>query len=182
MKKLLERSSWIITAPLLLLTIVYLVFFFVPGRRNLRRLREDLDTTMKLTYQSESAATRIEAILADLRSTRDFTESWRARSLHSPRLAELYGRILALGRDVGTEFRSLDPDTSVSMEQLDQAPVKLVLAGSFSAIFDFLRRLESFPEVMLIDSVELKAPSKDGGLTQCSLSLVIFTDHSRDSD
>jgi len=181
-KKLLKESSWLITAPLLLLTVIYLAFFFVPGRRELKRLRNNLDTTVKLTYQSESMATRIEAIRADLQATRGYTEAWRERSVPSPQLAEMYGRILALGRDAGTVFRSLDPDTLVPMEHLDQTPVNLVCAGSFSSIFDFVRRLEAFPEAVAIDSLEVTAPSKDGELTQCSLNLVIFTGHSQDSD
>lgn len=182
MKKLLERSSWMITAPLLLLTIIYLTLFFVPGRRELKRLRNDLDTTTQLAYHSESMTTRLTAVRADLQTTCEYNKQWRDQSLSSPQLAELYGRILASGRQAGTTLRSLDPDTAVSMEHLNKTPVRLVFAGTFSEIFDFLRDLEAFPEAIMIESVEVTAPPKDGELTQCILNLVIFTDHSQDSN
>lgn len=171
-----------ITAPLLLITVIYLTVFFVPGRRELRRLRADLDATIENSYQAESKGTRIEAIRADLNATKEYTEQWRNRALGSPKYAELYGRVLTMGRETGTVFRSFDPDTPVPMNYLDQMPVQLVCAGNFTSIFDFIRRLEAFPETILVNSVDMVAPSQDGGLTECSLELVIFTDHSQNSN
>lgn len=182
MKKLLEHSSWMITAPLLLLTVIYLTVFFVPGRRELHRLQADLDSTVELAYQAEAKSTRIEAIQADIQATREFNDQWKDRSLSTPRFAELYGRIHALGRDAGTTFRSFNPESPVPMQHLDQAPVKLVCVGSYASLFDFVRRLELLPEAIVINSVDVASPRKDGEKAQCSLDITVFTDHSQDSD
>lgn len=182
MKKLLQQSSWIITAPLLLLTVLYLTVFFVPGRRELNRLRADLDSTVEMAYQAEAKSTRIEAIQADIRATLAFNDEWEQRRLSTARFAELFGRIHALGRDAGAVFRSFNPEPPVPMQHLDQLPVKLVCVGSYASLFDFIRRLESMPEAILIHSVDVAAPRKDGEETQCSLNLTVFTGHSQDSD
>lgn len=182
MKKLLEHSSWMITAPLLLLTVIYLTVFFVPGRRELNRLRADLDSTVEMAYQAEAKSTRIEAIQADIRATGEYTDEWEGRRLSTPRFAELFGRIHALGRDAGTVFRSFNPETPVPMRHLDQMPVKLVCVGSYASLFEFVRQLESLPEAIVINSVDVAAPRKDGEGTQCSLNLIVFTGHSQDSD
>ena len=124
----------------------------------------------------------IEAIRADLESTKEYTEQWRKRALGMPKFAELYGRVLAMGRETGTVFHSFDPETPVSMNYLDQMSVQLVCGGDFDSIFEFIRRLEGFPEAILINSVDMVAPRQDGEMTQCSLDLVIFTDHSQNSN
>ncbi|CAK9109404.1 Type IV pilus biogenesis and competence protein PilQ, partial [Durusdinium trenchii] len=131
------------------------------------RLRADLKSTTDMSYQAEIKGTRIEAIRADLESTKEYTDQWRKRALGMPKFAELYGRVLAMGRETGTVFHSFDPETPVSMNYLDQMSVQLVCGGDFDSIFEFIRRLEGFPEAILINSIDMVAPRQDGEMTQC---------------
>ncbi len=182
MEHLFKRTSWVVTGPLLLGTVLYFALVYVPGEKAIADMRRELDSITDLVYQLESQGTRIEAIRAALNSTEEFSEHRSQEALSHQHASEFYARLSEMARDTGVQIRALDPDSITLYESLEVLPVNLMLSGSFAAIFDFTAQLESLPLIVWIDKLTLQAPRQTGEDTQAELVLKVFGSRSQESD
>lgn len=182
MKTNITHSSWIITVPVAALAAGYVFFFFLPGKKEADRLSKELSANRDYVVQSASTAAAIVATQKDLADTLAHNRSWSQTIPKQDGLADLFGKISALAEASGNTTTRFDPEPPVAMDKLSRVPVAVGCTGTFSQIADFLQSLESLPEPIWVDTLEIERVSKDGGAVDCQVNMMIFTDNLDSSD
>jgi Tfp pilus assembly protein PilO len=61
----------------------------------------------------------------------------------------------AVARDVGLSGKNVQPDEAVHGPQVSYLPVRVDVTGSFTAVHEFLRRVESLPRLARAQRLEM---------------------------
>jgi len=177
MKSKIPRGSWIVTVPVAVVGVIYVVFFFLPGKRAIGELRDRIQAHQEGIDQAAMVAAVLPAVQKDLKKAEDYNTAWEKNAPAVAEAAALHGKINALALAAGAELTRLDPG-----ERIQQIPLSVRCTGSFAQISGFLRSLEELPETLWIDSLNLESPEENRGIVQCEITLVVFADNPGNSN
>jgi len=182
MKTKIPRGSWIVTVPVAAVAVVYVVLFFLPGKRAIGELREKIQQHQECIDQATAVAAMLPAVQKELQKAEDYNTAWEKQAPAVGEAAALHGKINALALAVGAELTRLEPTPVVPYDKIQQIPLTVSCTGSFAQISGFLRSLEELPQTLWIDSLSLEKPEEAGEAVECELSLVVFADNPENSD
>jgi Tfp pilus assembly protein PilO len=182
MKTSLRQTSWIVALPLAGLTAAYVLGFFLPGRRAIDRLREELDAQREFVVSTTFVAPAIEATKEELKKTAAYNSAWLANAPTEADLSDLHGRIHALAKTAGATTTRFEPQPTVDYERLRRLPILVGCTGSFSQLGRFLETLENLPQTIWVENVEFSTSGQSEGAVKCEVELVVFTDNPDNSD
>ncbi len=171
-----KPQTWVITALLAAIAIAYVVFVFLPNQRSIGKLRAQVQERRQHIIQAQTLATTVEQARLRLTETRAVGAKWQAQS---PRQAELithFASITQQAQGSGVAIERFDPLPVLERNRLAEQSVTLQFHAPFTAIFDFITRLEKLPGTMWIRSLRLHSAAADGGKLQGELTLTIFVD------
>jgi Tfp pilus assembly protein PilO len=168
----------LISVPLIGALIGYMLYFYLPGRREVRALREQLHSTEATIHQSDMLVAQIPAVQTQLEETEAYNRKWGERIARDGQIVGVFGSISRLAADVGTTPSRFAPDKIVDFRSLRQVPVDLACSGEFEQIREFIHRLEDLPQFVWIDQINMSsrtlADTKSGKDTKCEMKLVLF--------
>jgi Tfp pilus assembly protein PilO len=185
-KTLTRHSVWLISVPLVGSLVAYLLLFYMPGRREMQSLREQLQSTEATIAESELIVAKIPAVQSELELAQEYIRKWGTQVPPTHQVVDVFGQISRLGAEVGTPPTRFTPDKSVDLRFLRQVPVELACSGRFEDLREFVNRLEGLPQFIWIESLNISplAP-KDGEtakLAKCEMRLVLFGGQQEISD
>lgn len=177
-KKLAGHSVWLISVPLIGALVGYMLCFYVPGRRDLQSLREQLKATEATIHQADLLVAKIPAVQSQLGQAQEYNRTWGERLAREGKFVGVFGSISRLAAEVGTTPSRFAPEKVVDLRYLRQVPVDLACSGEFEEIREFIHRLENLPQFMWFDQIRLSAVptqhDESRKLTKCELKLVLF--------
>lgn len=177
-----ERGSWAITLPVAAATIAYLLFVFLPTRRDIEALRLQVQQKQDVI----SAAEPLRGIIASMEHEAEAAEQhvavWRGRAPSEADLSTIYGEIHRRLEAAGADADRFDPLEAAERHTLREHRVALGATGTFGEILDVFTRLEALPQTIWLEDVRLEATPQARQGIQCEATLVIFTDNSEDSN
>ena len=176
------RGNWLITVPLVGLTVGYVWLFHMPARRTCTQLRSELAMSQASVAQGPLILAQIAQTETQLAKANEFVEDWRESSPPSAGSAVLLGEISRLARDAGTRTTRLEPVKSEDREELRTLALTLVCQGSFEQAFELLRGIEGMPQSIWIDEVRIERKAGKGEGVQCEVKLAVFAGKSKISD
>ena len=182
MKTTARPNNWIFIVPVTALVVAYVYFFFLPGERSVRGLREELAGATEEIEQAEAFRPAIEASREEFEKTDAYVRRWEESAPSEEDLSGLFGQINRLTKDSGATTTRFEPQPTVDYDKIRQVPVALACVGSFSQISAFLRDLENLRETIWIENLEMERPREDSEDVQCQLTLAILGDKPDDSD
>jgi len=182
MKTKIPRGSWIVTVPVAVVAVVYVVFFFLPGKRAIGELRDRIQEYQETIDRAAVVATALPAVQKEIKKAEDYNAAWQKDAPAASEIATLHGKINALALAVGTELTRLDPEPVVVYGKIRRIPLTVGCSGSFAQVCGFLRSLEGLPEALWIDSLNLENLDQDEQSVKCELTLVVFADNPENSD
>ncbi|MBX3414870.1 MAG: type 4a pilus biogenesis protein PilO [Pirellulales bacterium] len=185
-KRISQHSIWLISVPLVGALLGYMLYFYIPGRRDLMALREQLRATEATIHEADMLVVKIPAVQSQLGQATAYNETWNDRIAPQGQIVGVFGSISRLASDVGVSPSRFAPEKVTDLRYLRQVAVDLACTGEFEEIREFIHRLEDLPQFVWLNNIELSAvPAKnesDRKLTKCELNLVIFGNQREISD
>ncbi len=177
-----RHNTWIVTLSLAVLAVGFLAFLWLPGRRQIRQLAEQIETKRTVVAQATNLGATKLAIHLELGQAEAFVERWEKAAPAKGDIPALFGKINALARSNHLSIRRFDPQPAVLREQLAEIPITMNCSGRFGQVFEFLRSLEDLPPTIWVESLRIEKEAQDAKDVQCELNLVVFSNNSQGSD
>lgn len=182
MNAITQRSAWLITAPVALLVVGYVAFFFWPARKELARLREQLATTRSSISDASLLAVKLPIVQDELKETTEHTAAWMENIPEADGVVEVFGKISELAKTAGTTPSRFAPSPAIEDRFLRRVPLALTCTGEFGEIRQFLQDLEALPQLIWVDEVHIEPFQQNSELARCELKITLFGRQSENSD
>ena len=177
-----HRKTWIVALLALAFALAYLFVLYLPGRRQVSELSDDLRSKQEYLATTDTLAAMLEATRGRLDATRQYNDTWAASVPSDVDVAAILGRVNALAVASGCTPTRFDPEPVVAMDKLRRVPVALGCTGEFTQISQFLYDIETLPRFVWIDRLHIESTGEAGGLIECELDLIIFAGNPDNSD
>jgi Tfp pilus assembly protein PilO len=177
-----RQSSWVVTLSLAAIAIVYLKFVWLPGRRAIQEMSQQVEMKQAFLAQSTGVAAMLVGVQHQVDRADSIASEWDKASPGKRGIPQLYGTINSLAKEAHLATGRFDPQPFVTHERLREIPLTMSCTGSFSQLHEFLRELEGLPATIWVDSIRLEKLAPPAQDVQCELSLVVFTNNPQDSD
>lgn len=182
MKALLNKRSWMVTAPLVLVTLAYMLLFYLPSRERSVALERELATNGTLIDATRMLTGQFLPTQKKLELARQHVEAWEAHTPASNAAPATFGEITQLAKACNVRILDFDPDPPIAMAHISRVPLNLIFEGNFHDIYTLIRQLDGLPTKLWIQQVRLESPQKDQETARCAISLVVFAISNTNSD
>ena len=175
------NNSWLVTLPLVGLTVAYVFLFFRPEVNAIASLQAELETKEAVLAASQGQAQQLAASRRAISRTHNYVKDWRDRMSES-QAPLLFGAITQQSQSAGAQVISFDPEPAVALERLQRIPLTIQCRGSLTSLDEVLRRLESLPQSIWVEDVHLEKVGENDGVMTCKIKLAIFASKTDYSD
>jgi type IV pilus assembly protein PilO len=178
-------GSWMVTLPLVVLAVAYVMFVYLPGRKALAELQTQIENKRQVLDRSRLQLQAIVPTQLSLSRAEQYVAQWEKAAPHISDTSALFGMIHELANDSNLVTTRFDPDPPVKRDTLTQIPVSFDVSGSFADLFDFLTKLESLPIRIWVEMLKVNSTGKNtqpGEKIAVAIKLVVFTSNSENSD
>jgi Tfp pilus assembly protein PilO len=172
-----RQSSWIVTLSLAAIAIVYLKFAWLPGRRAIQEMSQQVEIRQAFLAQSTGLAAMLTGVQGELDKADAIVRQWEDASPGKRDIAQLYGTINSQAKEAHLTTGRFDPQPFVAYEKLREIPLAVSCSGTFAQIHDFLRKVEGLPATVWVESMRIEKSAQNAKDVQCELSLVIFSNN-----
>ncbi len=177
-----RRTNMVLALVIIVVVVLYVVFVFLPNRREAIATEQQLQSDRAFITQTEGLAAAIATAKHELDLVERYTKEWTERTPREADLPELFAKLNQLATIAGVTTVGIDPMPAVGHETLQQFPVKLALTGSFHEVFSLLMGIEHLPMPIWVEKLQIEKPRQDTGNVTCELRLVMFAHKSTNSD
>ena len=177
-----RQSSWIVTLSLAALAIVYLKFAWLPGRRVIQEMSQQVETKQAFLAQSTGLSAMLIGVQHELDRANSIVAQWEKASPGKRDIPQLYGKINSLAKEAHLATGRFDPQPFITHEKLHEIPLAVSCSGTFVQIHDFLRNVEGLPATIWVESMRIEKTAPATKDVQCELNVVVFSDNPQDSD
>ena len=177
MTKTPQRNQWLVPAAILGVAVAYLVFAFLPGRRAVKQLYDELETKQRPVATASTVVAALATCERELTETQAFTEDWNKRNAAKQGMASLFAEIHRLAKQAGVTPVRFEPHAAQAFETLQRGSLSLACTGTYPQMHDFLFRVESLPYALWVDSVQVKKSGEATESVLAEINLVVFTDN-----
>lgn len=182
MNTLVSKRSWMVTAPLVLVTIGFMVLFYLPSRERTRQLEHELTSHGMLIDTTRLVSTQFRPTQQQLELAKSHVEHWQLGAPDSDTVPATFGHISRLAKQCNVRVLDFDPDPPEKLAHLSRVPMNLVFEGEFADLFRLLQSMEQMPTKHWMERVRMESPQKSQSTTRCAISLVIFAIDNANSD
>ncbi len=175
-RKAQKPQTWLITALLAAGAVAYVVFVFLPFQRTIGALRDQVQERTQQIVQAQSLVGTVAQARVRLTAAREVSEKWRAEAPRQAQLVTHFASLTQKAEEAGVAIDRLDPLPAVELNLLAQQNVSMQFHGPFSAMFDFLHRLEALPGTLWVRDLRLQASTENDSTLRGELTLTIFVD------
>src|SRR5664280_2708336 len=99
MPNTLRQSSWIVTLSLAAIAALYLTLVWLPGRRAIQEMREQMESKRSFVAQAAGLSSALVGVQQELDKAKSAVSQWEKKSPKKKELSEFYGKIDALAKD-----------------------------------------------------------------------------------
>jgi Tfp pilus assembly protein PilO len=182
MSTTLRQSSWIVTLSLAAIAVVYVTFVWLPGRRAIQQISDNVEAKQALIAQSTGLSATLMRVQRELDETESAATQWEKAAPGKKDIPALYGKIDALAKGAHLAISRFDPQPFIVHEKLQEIPITMACSGTFAQICEFLRSVEQQSATIWVESIRLEKSVQNTKDVQCELSLVVFSNNPQSSD
>lgn len=177
-----RKTTWIAILSAAALSTAYVVLMFLPQQRVIRERAGQLQAKQNYVVASGNVAAAIHATRGELERAESYNAAYSDATPPEGELADVLGRIDALVVTSGVTPTRFDPEPAVKMEKLRRVPVVVGCSGTFAQLSQLLCGIESLPQLVWIDRIQIEKSREDGGAVECEIDLSVFADNPDESD
>lgn len=180
----LKRGSWLVTIPLVAVVLGYMIWVFMPTKRAIADLHQELQSKQNYVAEAGRMAARIRQVAEEKQSTRDYNAKWSSRSASSTSasISAKFGEIAQIMTESGVVTTRFDPQPVVDHARLQEIPLQLGCRGTLSQIMSLVQGIEGLPFRIWLSDVKLEQIGESGENMRCEITLAIFSDNPEISD
>ncbi len=175
-------GSWIVTVPLAAAAVAYVVWIYLPGSREIGRLREDIRQKQDYLAMAAGMPLALQISQKQVEETEAYNTAWHEQASAAEDLSSLYGELHRLAKTAGMTVTRFDPEPITRYETIREIPLTVGLEGSFDQVFRYLKGLETLPATLWTNSFKLKNLVGSRGRISCQVDLVVFAGNPENSD
>lgn len=138
-----RQSSWTVTLPLTALAVAYVSLVWLPGRRAIREVQDQVETKRQFVTQATGLSQAVALCQQELDKVAVVVGRWEQAVPQKRAIPALYGKINALAKDAGLAIARFDPQRLVVHEKIEEIPIAVHCSGKFAQVFDFIRQIEA---------------------------------------
>jgi Tfp pilus assembly protein PilO len=158
----INKGSLIVIVPVAAVVAAYVLWVYLPGKRAIADLREQIRTKQDYVLESEKLTKALREGKQELTRTETYVAACRRRASEEKDLGNILGLIHESANKARVRITRFDPQPPTSYERLRRVPVVVGLVGQFEQIHVFLRSLEGMPTYIWIGSVKMDVDTKSG--------------------
>ena len=177
-----RRTNIVLALVIIAVVALYVVFIFLPNRREAIATEQQLQFDRAFIAQTEGLAAAIATAEHELDLVERYTREWTERTPREADLPALFAKLNQLATVAGVTTVGIDPSPAVEHETMQQFPVTLALTGSFREVFSLLMGIEHLPMPIWVEMLQIEKPRQDTGNVTCEIRLVMFAHKSGISD
>ena len=175
-------GSWIITATLAAAGVAYVVWIYLPGSREIVRLRDDIQQKQDYLAMASGIPLALQISQKQVEETEAYNTAWHEQAPALEDLSSLYGKLHSLAKTAGTTVTRFDPEPIIRYETIRKIPLSVGLEGSFAQVFHYFKGLETMPATIWANSFKLENLDVSKGCISCRVDLVVFAGNPENSD
>ncbi len=168
---------WLVSGTVLAIAVLYVALVYLPGRRNLAELREQLATKQAPLDTSGAVLASIASTEKELERTEQFVERWRTENPMPSGLAPILAELHALAQVAGVSIVRLDPQPVQVFDTIKRGSLTLTCTGSYRAVHRFLYQIEQLRHETWVDSVSIRIAGGSEGNVIAEVVLLMFADN-----
>ncbi len=173
-----RSSNWVILLATLAVVLAYVVLGYLPLRRSIAQLDEQLAQEQQFVEQSEKAAAALPGLEQELQRAREYSGQWVQSAPTPGALPGLLGKVHQLARQAEVRLTKVDRLPAVPLGYIQRVPVGLRCVGPFERVFAFLAQQEGLPETVWIEQMKLRASADQPGTVEAEINLGVFANKS----
>ena len=178
----IRRGSWIVILPLAAIAGGYVFLFFLPGRRAIAELRQQVRAKQDFVAEADKLQQTLRETKHEMEKTQAYVAACRRRIPDEKELGAVFGQIHQVADAAGIRVTRFDPQPPVVYEQLRRVPVLIGCIGSFAQMYEFVRNLEALPTLLWVGTLKTEKDGRNVKNVQCEIGLAIFAGNSEHSD
>ena len=182
MKISAKKSSWVVTILVAVLAMGYVWFVFLPGKRTIETLYQELLDKQMYAAQYGTIVAQTRGVTEEMRQAIDYVQQTETLLESSSDVSKLYAAIADVAQAAGVVTTRFSPESPVRLQRLQRLPLKVGYRGKFQDVRRVLEGLERLPHRIWVDDLSLEQDSENKEALVCELSLVVFAKISEKSD
>lgn len=182
MKKSFLTGGWGAIIPLTAAFGVYLFFVFLPGMKEIHRMRSEMESKEAVVQLAATIPEQLKHIDQEFVDAHQYVEKWRGVSNKPSDVAGLFGRLSNLTKVSGVATTAFRPEPKVSYATLERIPLTLGCRGTPEQVQTLIASIESLSQRVWIDEAVIERGKQNGKDVTCELKLAIFADNFEISD
>lgn len=182
MKKSFMTGGWGAIIPLTAAFGVYMFFVFLPGMKDIRRMRSEMEVNEIAVQAASVVPEQLKQIDQEFLDANKYLEDRRGITNKPSEVAEMFGRISNLAKVSGVSTTAFRPETKQSLATLERIPLTFGCRGTPQQVQTLLASLEGLNRRIWVDEVLIERNQQNGKLVTCELKLAIFADNFEISD
>jgi Tfp pilus assembly protein PilO len=182
MKKSILTGGWGAIIPLTAAFGVYIFFVFLPGMKDIRRMRSEMEASEVAVQAASIVPEQLKRIDQEFLDANRYLDERRGITNKPSDVAEMFGRISNLAKVSGVSTTAFRPEAKQSLATLERIPLTFGCRGTPQQVQTLLATLEGLNRRIWVDEVLIERNQQNGKLVMCELKLAIFADNFEISD
>lgn len=177
MKKSIMTGGWGAIIPLTAAFGVYLFFVFLPGMKDIRRMKSEMELNEATVQAAATIPQQLQQIDDELIAANRYLEKWRGLTNKPSDVAEMFGRLSNLAKVSGVATTAFRPETKQTLATLERIPLTFGCRGSHNQVQTLLASFEELNKRLWIEEVLIERHQQNAQAVMCELKLAIFADN-----
>jgi type IV pilus assembly protein PilO len=157
-----NMHEWPIITRCILIALVCVIVFYFGNKWDLVALQKKLqiskteENDLKLQYASvikKQMAAKVQVL--HFNDMRVLLNEWQKRLIAYNELPDLLNQILKIGNNNSLYFNLFDPGEAIVDNNYMKVPIKVVAAGTYHQLADFISQLANLPWIVVVDNFTL---------------------------
>lgn len=201
-----NRSTWLILVASCGLGAIYCVVFLLPLRDTVADLQDQIKEKQQYVLATAQLPAAIQSMQQEVLLAEEYRNLWLEKAGTKDDFSEALGKLHGLIEREGLRTDRISPKQPKDMESVSFAEVTISLTGPFIRVVQFLNRVESMDEEIVVKSISIEdsgeinplssnredreaigdlagnSTNLESGIVTCQATLVIFAGNNDNSD
>ncbi|NWG03849.1 MAG: type 4a pilus biogenesis protein PilO [Syntrophaceae bacterium] len=143
-----SKKITLLAAILAAITVLYLYFFFLPGREELNMARLEMSRLTKELNESKAIARELQKFKDQIAKLNEELKTALTQLPNEKEIPEILKNISSLGKESNLEFTLFRPKPEEPQQFYAKVPIELVVLGNYHNIGMFFDKVSKLPRII----------------------------------
>lgn len=169
-----RKVQWILAGALVLCVTAFVTLHWLPGLREQRALREQIDRRQAELAANSNAGERLAAVSSNVERTRLRLDRFNRKLPRHEELGQFVKEITNLSQQASLRRLNNQPGELRRRDLFSERPIALSFEGNFADVFSFLCRAEEMQRLTRVRSLNVRSIDARQGLVDVRVVMSIY--------